>query len=123
MEVATERRREVEQLRGQLADSEAVLHGQRGQVEAQLADVQPLIDAARTAVGGIKADHINEVRSTHAVACTCRKRSLCAVTTGLSAWLTIPPIMRTTQVRSLRMPSDTIRDVLEGVLLLMGQVR
>jgi hypothetical protein len=23
--------------------------------------VQPLIDAARTAVGGIKADHINEV--------------------------------------------------------------
>jgi hypothetical protein len=27
------------------------------------------------------------------------------------------------QVRSLRMPSDTIRDVLEGVLLLMGQVR
>lgn len=34
-----------------------------GQVEAQLADVQPLIDAARAAVGGIKADHINEVRS------------------------------------------------------------
>jgi hypothetical protein len=33
-----------------------------GQVEAQLAGVQPLIDAARTAVGGIKADHINEVR-------------------------------------------------------------
>jgi hypothetical protein len=32
-----------------------------GQVEAQLADVQPLIDAARTAVGGIKADNINEV--------------------------------------------------------------
>jgi hypothetical protein len=31
-------------------------------VEAQLADVQPLIDAARTAVGGIKADNINEVR-------------------------------------------------------------
>jgi hypothetical protein len=34
-----------------------------GQVEAQLADVQPLIDAARTAVGGIKADNINEVGS------------------------------------------------------------
>jgi hypothetical protein len=26
------------------------------------------------------------------------------------------------QVRSLRMPSDVIRDVLEGVLLVMGQV-
>lgn len=32
-----------------------------GGVEAQLAEVQPLIDAARAAVGGIKADHINEV--------------------------------------------------------------
>ena len=32
-----------------------------GEVEAQLAEVQPLIDAARAAVGCIKADHINEV--------------------------------------------------------------
>lgn len=37
------------------------VYGTPGQVEAQLAGVQPLIDAARTAVGGIKADHINEV--------------------------------------------------------------
>lgn len=36
-----------------------------GQVEAQLEDVQPLIDAARAAVGGIKTDHINEVGHSH----------------------------------------------------------
>lgn len=41
-----------------------------GQVEAQLSDVQPLIDAARAAVGGIKTDHINEVCClTHVVCC------------------------------------------------------
>lgn len=55
-----------------------------GGVEAELADVQPLLDAARAAVGGIKTDNINEIRS-------------------------------------LRMAPDAIRDVLEGVLLLMGQ--
>jgi dynein heavy chain 2 len=43
-----------------------------------------MIDAARAAVGGIKSDNINEIRS-------------------------------------LRMAPDAIRDVLEGVMLLMGQ--
>lgn len=61
MEVAADRRREVELLRQQLGETEAALQQRRGQVEAQLADVQPLIDAARAAVGGIKTDHINEV--------------------------------------------------------------
>eukprot|EP00878_Enallax_costatus_P027572 GHUV01029703.1.p1 GENE.GHUV01029703.1~~GHUV01029703.1.p1 ORF type:complete len:596 (+),score=176.00 GHUV01029703.1:386-2173(+) len=84
MEAAADRRREVEQLRQQLGETEATMQVQRGEVEAQLAEVQPLIDAARAAVGGIKADNINEVRS-------------------------------------LRMAPDVIRDVLEGVLLLMGQ--
>jgi hypothetical protein len=32
------------------------------------------------------------------------------------------PLLAAVQVRSLRMPSDLIRDVLEGVLLVMGQV-
>jgi hypothetical protein len=39
-----------------------------------------------------------------------------------SAELAIP-VCCCPQVRSLRMPSDVIRDVLEGVLLVMGQVR
>lgn len=53
-------------------------------MEAALAVVAPLIEAARMAVGQIKADHLNEIRS-------------------------------------LKAPPDAIRDVLEGVLKLMGQ--
>lgn len=53
-------------------------------MEAELAVVAPLIEAARMAVGQIKADHLNEIRS-------------------------------------LKAPPDAIRDVLEGVLKLMGQ--
>lgn len=47
--------------------------------------VQPLIDQARRAVGQIKKENIDEIRS-------------------------------------LKMPPDAIRDVLEGVLLVLGQV-
>lgn len=53
-------------------------------MESELQEVQPLIDQARQAVGQIKSDNINEIRS-------------------------------------LKMPPEAIRDVLEGVLLLMGQ--
>jgi dynein heavy chain 2, cytosolic len=60
------------------------VHGGAGGVEGELESVQPLIDTARKAVGGIKADNINEIRS-------------------------------------LKMPPEPIRDVLEGVLQLMGQ--
>lgn len=165
-----------------------------GQVEVQLAGVQPLIDAARTAVGGIKADHINEVWTRLLDVCKCmcgasrtaaghrhcllrcRWRSPATArlgTAGLLAYAcisnaalwgpaqavltalrqmtglagsgweggdciargsssTASPVQQNApikyvccdavQVRSLRMPSDVIRDVLEGVLLLMGQV-
>lgn len=54
------------------------------QVEEELSEVQPLIDAAKKAVGNIKKDNIAEIRS-------------------------------------LKMPPDAIRDVLEGVLMILGQ--
>ena len=53
-------------------------------MESELAVVAPIIEAARLAVGQIKSDHLNEIRS-------------------------------------LKAPPDAIRDVLEGVLKLMGQ--
>jgi dynein heavy chain 2 len=34
-----------------------------GRVEEELREVQPLLDAARTAVGGIKSEHLTEIRS------------------------------------------------------------
>ena len=53
-------------------------------MEKKLQDVQPLVDSAREAVGSIKSDNLNEIRS-------------------------------------LKMPPEPIRDVLEGVLLILGQ--
>ena len=52
-------------------------------VEAELAEVQPLIDAAKQAVGGIKQSNIDELRF-------------------------------------LKAPPPAVRDVLQGVLAIMG---
>lgn len=60
------------------------INSRKGDVESELAVVAPIIEAARLAVGQIKSDHLNEIRS-------------------------------------LKAPPDAIRDVLEGVLKLMGQ--
>lgn len=60
------------------------INGRKGDVESELAVVAPIIEAARLAVGQIKSDHLNEIRS-------------------------------------LKAPPDAIRDVLEGMLKLMGQ--
>ncbi|CAD7696589.1 unnamed protein product [Ostreobium quekettii] len=84
MEQAAERKQEVENIQKKLAVEEMELSQKRGGVEEELTAVQPLIDQARKAVGQIKPDNINEIRS-------------------------------------LKMPPEGIRDVLEGVLLLMGQ--
>ena len=81
---ASERRKEVESLQSRLAVEEGELHEKKGGIEVELTEVQPMLDAARKAVGQIKSDNINEIRS-------------------------------------LKMPPDAIRDVLEGVLRILGQ--
>lgn len=53
------------------------------EIELELAEVEPLIQEARAAVGNIKSEALSEIRS-------------------------------------LRAPPDVIRDILEGVLRLMG---
>ncbi|GFH23299.1 uncharacterized protein HaLaN_20893 [Haematococcus lacustris] len=81
---AADRRQEVERLKKKQAVEEVEMQNRRGGVEIELAEVQPLIDQARKAVGQIKKENIDEIRS-------------------------------------LKMPPDAIRDVLEGVLLVLGQ--
>lgn len=50
-------------------------------VEEQLAGVQPILDAARAAVGGIKSEHLSEVRSLRmapdAIRCVAQPRKDC----------------------------------------------
>jgi dynein heavy chain 2, cytosolic len=84
MNVAGQQKKETEILQASLATEEVEMASRKQEVEVELQDVQPLIDEAKTAVGGIKRDNINEIRA-------------------------------------LRMPPEVIRDVLEGVLRLMGQ--
>ena len=57
----------------------------KAQVEAELKHIEPVLEAARQAVGGIKKDNLNEIRS-------------------------------------LKLPPEPIRDVLEGVLRLLGNL-
>ena len=83
MEGTVEKRREVEHLQLKLGKEEVEMTKQKAQVEEELRGIQPVLDAAKQAVGGIKKDNLNEIRS-------------------------------------LKMPPEAIRDVLEGVLKIMG---
>jgi dynein heavy chain 2 len=73
----------MEVLKGQAAEEDKVLQRRKKDIDAELKDVEPLVQEAKSAVGNIKPESLSEIRS-------------------------------------LRAPPDTIRDILEGVLRLMG---
>ena len=60
---AADRSKEVEVLKKRQAVEETEMKQRRGGVEQELAEVQPLIDQARKAVGQIKKENIDEIRS------------------------------------------------------------
>jgi dynein heavy chain 2 len=80
---AAEQKKEIESLNKTLKEEEATMVIRKKEVEAQLAEVEPIIRSAKAAVGDIGSDSLSEIRS-------------------------------------LRAPPHAIRDVLEGVLRLMG---
>ena len=84
MTQANESRKEVDNLSLRLKEEEKDLANRKGAIEEELASVQPVVDAARKAIGQIRSDHLSEIKS-------------------------------------LKVPPDAIRDVLEGVLLILGQ--
>lgn len=51
MEQKAERKNEVEQLQTKCAEDQHIIEARRGDVEEELAEVQPQVDAARAAVG------------------------------------------------------------------------
>nr|XP_026491806.1 cytoplasmic dynein 2 heavy chain 1 [Vanessa tameamea] len=79
----TDKKEEMYQLKKNIELENEKLQIQKKEIEEELASVEPVIAAARAAVGDIKAESLSEVRS-------------------------------------LRAPPDVVRDVLEGVLRLMG---
>ncbi|TPX32194.1 hypothetical protein SmJEL517_g04664 [Synchytrium microbalum] len=83
MSNASDQKRELEDLNKRLKLEEVKMVEQKQAIELQLADVEPILRAARESVGEIRGDAL-------------------------------------TEIRSLRAPPPAVRDVLEGVLRLMG---
>ncbi len=83
MKDANTQKVEMEDLKTRTLQEEKSLNVRKKEIEQELAEVQPLVEEAKKAVGNIKTSTLSEVRS-------------------------------------LRMPPEVIRDILEGVLCLMG---
>jgi dynein heavy chain 2 len=60
---ATVRRGEVEVLKKDLAENKKETQERKGAIEQELGEIQPVLDAAKEAVGGITSDNLNEIRS------------------------------------------------------------
>jgi dynein heavy chain 2 len=82
---AADQKTEMEALNSKLAKEETEILARKRAVELELADVEPIIKAAKSAVGEIKSESL-------------------------------------TEIRSLRAPPPAVRDVLEAVLRLMGNL-
>jgi dynein heavy chain 2 len=82
---AAEQKKEMESLQETLREEEIKIVARKQAVELELAEVEPVIRAAKAAVGEIRAESLSEIRS-------------------------------------LRAPPPAIRDVLEAVLRLMGNL-
>jgi len=74
---------EMEQLAVKVNEETIFIERQKKEIDAELAETQPLVDQAKQAVGNIRQETLVEIRS-------------------------------------LRAPPDAIKDILEGVLKLMG---
>ena len=73
----------METLKVKQGEESANLEKRKKEIEAELSEIEPLVQKTKDAVGNIKPESLSEIRS-------------------------------------LRIPPDVIRDILEGVLRLMG---
>eukprot|EP01033_Poteriospumella_lacustris_P002713 gene2718-1970_t len=60
---STDRRNEVGEIKRTVADNEEKTKARKAEIENELADIQPILDSAKTAVGSIRNEHLNEIRS------------------------------------------------------------
>eukprot|EP00438_Fugacium_kawagutii_P026834 Skav224731 [mRNA] locus=scaffold699:573890:588190:- [translate_table: standard] len=63
MKKSAERRQEVEQLEGVTQQEQDKTAEEKAQIERELSEIQPILDAAKKAVGSIKPEHLNEIRA------------------------------------------------------------
>ncbi|KAG6966238.1 hypothetical protein JG687_00004962 [Phytophthora cactorum] len=60
---AATNRREVEDLKKQLAKAETATNARKREIEQELSEITPILQTAMEAVGNIKSDNLNEIRS------------------------------------------------------------
>ena len=60
---STQRRNEVGEIKRTVADNERQTQARKTEIEAELSEIQPILDSAKLAVGSIKAEHLTEIRS------------------------------------------------------------
>lgn len=60
---ANTRRAEVQTLEGEVKEREEHTRARQGEIKAELSSIQPVLETAKAAVGQIKAEHLNEIRS------------------------------------------------------------
>jgi dynein heavy chain 2 len=60
---ASDRRQEVGDIKRTVDDNESKTQERKREIEGELAEVQPLLEEAKTAVGSIRSDHLNELKS------------------------------------------------------------
>jgi len=60
---ATGRRAEVHELQGEIIEKEEHTIKRQGEIKQELSSIQPVLETAKAAVGQIKAEHLNEIRS------------------------------------------------------------
>ena len=63
MQQSAERRQEVEQLEGVTKEEQEKTNLEKEKIEQELSEIQPILEAAKKAVGSIKPEHLNEIRA------------------------------------------------------------
>lgn len=60
---ATDRRKETEALKSELAENEVETQKRKSKIEGELESIMPILESAQQAVGQIKSENLNEIRS------------------------------------------------------------
>jgi dynein heavy chain 2 len=60
---ASDRRNEVAEVKRTVAENETKTQLRKAEIEGELAEIQPVLEDAKLAVGQIKSDHLNELKS------------------------------------------------------------
>jgi len=63
MKRSAERRQEVEKLEKETQVEQDKNEAEKASIERELAEIQPILDGAKKAVGSIRPDHVNEIRT------------------------------------------------------------